>query len=577
MTASIEQIKGQVFDQVGTNRLGDLEIAAEFAYRDMERLGKVLGERRGHGLPAIALMDKYLFQLEVMRNILPNLNPEHMLQLGKVHDYRMAKPGTQGLEDLLHDVHAAFKSGVDSIEIHGIRTLNVDFTEEDNQKALFTWNGHENCYGELPATAKAVLDAIPLTELRRSKEPVWVENDPALHLNMVPQRLDERTRRIYELRKNAQVSTNATTILQLLQNRGMFNLLETDPLYDELLLRLVAFEPAGNVNYMEDEPVLFVKLSHTYQQILNEFKDKVPPCVFPFLDDVFMRYAQKSPRWQDGPGCYGPIWKGSELEQEGVAPQDLFRPGSGVSVLSRYAGMEEFHEAEAPVRHVHDSNSALHDAVNHGIATELNLIAAKVWHGLNGKTGLSQEEVKMHVQKFLDNLGTEEEIVAKMARIFYEQEHPTESFASTAQEPPLAEKFNSVVKGVDAVVPDLLREVINELGMLRRELKSPPGVKWGLDSFLCEPGIATAHRGSSITVSLPRGDLDSIESVESKLTEGSLGVYELLVNGKPGRLMVDLSAYPANEAHAMFHDFRKAWGAYWDRKTMEEQKLGREE
>ncbi|MNM24605.1 hypothetical protein D3C81_350380 [compost metagenome] len=571
MTASKGQAMGQEFDRIGTNRLTDMEIAAEFAYRDMERLGNVLGELRGRGLPAIALMDKYLVHLELMRNIQPNLNPEHMVKLTGFIDYRHALTGTKTLEDLLHDVRSAYESGQDNIEIHGIRSLHTQHLDHDSMVATGCWSGDENRYGEMPASGKAALAELPVPSVRREPDrPIdWSK------LVKVPRQLTETEVQVTQLAKNPRVSTNATMLIHLLENRGLFSLLEHEGLFNLLLRRIAKLDEVKNVDYMEDEPVLFVKLSSTYQALQNEFKTgKVPPCELPeFLDDLFMEYAKTEPRWQDGPGCYGPVWKGSVLESEGVAPREVFRPGSSQNVISRYVGMEPF----APEHHVHDSNSALHDAINHGIATELNLIAAKAWHDLNGKTELTKDQIKSRVQKFLDSLGTEEEIIAKMARILHEQEHPTESFAPTAQKSPMAEKFNSIVKGTEAVVPELLREVINELGMLRRELKSPPGVKWGLDSFLCEPGIAAAHRGNSITVSLPRGGMDTIESVESKLTEGSLGVYELLVNGKPGRLMIDLSAYPANEAHAMFHDFRKAWGAYCDRKTMEEQKLGREE
>lgn len=157
MTATKEQVMGQEFDRIGTNRLTDMEIAAEFAYRDMERLGNMVGERRGQSLPAIQLMNKHLFHLEVLRNVRPNLNPEHMVKLTGFIDYRQALTGTKTLEDLLHDVRVAYESGQDNIEIHGIRSLNTQHLDHDSMVAAGCWSGDENRYGEMPASDKAVL------------------------------------------------------------------------------------------------------------------------------------------------------------------------------------------------------------------------------------------------------------------------------------------------------------------------------------------------------------------------------------------------------------------------------------
>lgn len=52
----------------------------------------------------------------------------------------------------------------------------------------------------------------------------------------------------------------------------------------------------------------------------------------------------------------------------------------------------------------------------------------------------------------------------------------------------------------------------------------------------------------TITITLPKGNLDTIESVESRPIPGHpQGVYDLLVNGQPGRLLIDLSQFNHTE------------------------------
>jgi hypothetical protein len=51
----------------------------------------------------------------------------------------------------------------------------------------------------------------------------------------------------------------------------------------------------------------------------------------------------------------------------------------------------------------------------------------------------------------------------------------------------------------------------------------------------------------TITITLPKGKLDSIESITTRPIEGYPGVSEVLINGEPGRLLVDLSQFENNE------------------------------
>lgn len=51
----------------------------------------------------------------------------------------------------------------------------------------------------------------------------------------------------------------------------------------------------------------------------------------------------------------------------------------------------------------------------------------------------------------------------------------------------------------------------------------------------------------TITVTLPKGDLDTIESITTRPIEGYPGVSEVLINGEPGRLLIDLTQFDNSE------------------------------
>lgn len=51
----------------------------------------------------------------------------------------------------------------------------------------------------------------------------------------------------------------------------------------------------------------------------------------------------------------------------------------------------------------------------------------------------------------------------------------------------------------------------------------------------------------TITIAIPKGNLDSIESVETRTLDDTVGVYELRVNDKPGRLLIDLNCFEHTE------------------------------
>jgi len=52
----------------------------------------------------------------------------------------------------------------------------------------------------------------------------------------------------------------------------------------------------------------------------------------------------------------------------------------------------------------------------------------------------------------------------------------------------------------------------------------------------------------TITVTLPKGNMDTIESVESRSIAGHPhGVYDLLVNDQPGRMLIDFSQFDHTE------------------------------
>lgn len=51
----------------------------------------------------------------------------------------------------------------------------------------------------------------------------------------------------------------------------------------------------------------------------------------------------------------------------------------------------------------------------------------------------------------------------------------------------------------------------------------------------------------TITIAIPKGNLDSIESVETRTLDDMVGVYELRVNDKPGRLLIDLNCFEHTE------------------------------
>lgn len=51
----------------------------------------------------------------------------------------------------------------------------------------------------------------------------------------------------------------------------------------------------------------------------------------------------------------------------------------------------------------------------------------------------------------------------------------------------------------------------------------------------------------TISIVLPKGEMDTIETVESRPIEGYPGVSELLINGQPGSLLIDLTQFENNE------------------------------
>lgn len=55
-------------------------------------------------------------------------------------------------------------------------------------------------------------------------------------------------------------------------------------------------------------------------------------------------------------------------------------------------------------------------------------------------------------------------------------------------------------------------------------------------------------KSANVTVTLPKGDLDTIETIGSIPIERYPGVSELLINGEPGRLLIDLSQFENSEA-----------------------------
>lgn len=126
-----------------------------------------------------------------------------------------------------------------------------------------------------------------------------------------------------DLRKNPRISLPANQIISLLETFGMLSLLERDGLYELLLGRLAGYDKPENINYMEDELGLFVRLSVAYQTILKEFKKKLTPCNLPdYLDDLFWAYAKTNPLWQEGPGAYGSVFRGDTLVEQGGFPQE---------------------------------------------------------------------------------------------------------------------------------------------------------------------------------------------------------------------------------------------------------------
>lgn len=54
-------------------------------------------------------------------------------------------------------------------------------------------------------------------------------------------------------------------------------------------------------------------------------------------------------------------------------------------------------------------------------------------------------------------------------------------------------------------------------------------------------------KGKTITITLPGGDKDTLESIESRPIKGCEGVYEVLLNEESNRLVVDLSVFENTE------------------------------
>lgn len=54
-------------------------------------------------------------------------------------------------------------------------------------------------------------------------------------------------------------------------------------------------------------------------------------------------------------------------------------------------------------------------------------------------------------------------------------------------------------------------------------------------------------KSETISIILPKGEMDTIETVESRPIEGYPGISELLINGQYGRLLIDLSQFENNE------------------------------
>jgi len=54
-------------------------------------------------------------------------------------------------------------------------------------------------------------------------------------------------------------------------------------------------------------------------------------------------------------------------------------------------------------------------------------------------------------------------------------------------------------------------------------------------------------QSETITIVLPKGNQDTIKSVETRTIDDTPGVYELRVNDKPGRLLIDLNSFEQTE------------------------------
>ncbi|OMP14233.1 hypothetical protein COLO4_00150 [Corchorus olitorius] len=510
----------QAFDSNKDNRLSDLQMAAEMARRELERLGKAIHPTQladGHGGLAIPLISKYLGLLEASAKAQQPSSPEAVVNKVGVYDLQAAVgDGENGLEVLLDQVRQCWASGCNEVHLHGLRQLNPQFREVDLASIQEVWGSHAE---------ESILESVRRPSAEDTK----------------------REERLKMLRRNAPVSATASQLLRALERAGNFTLLEPDQLFDMLLIRLVDGKAAEYRAWPENSPRLFFKLKEAGAVLERQFNEaQVKTFALPeYLDDLFMEYAKQDPQWQEGPGCYGPVWKGNVLISEGISPAEFFRDPS-VKV---------------------GEGSVLKPIVDQALAEHLcQQVVSALEAGFGKQHHLQNETLKSlaGVQRLLEELNPP--LIQVDARA-----GTAESFASTSQVSPMAEKFNAIVKpsgSIQAAVVDyimrsgsipgtegvykVLCQPEHQLVLVDveyfRKFQCPSTVVWNAALMVADTMLDNPeHEQGIVTFTLPKGSMDSIESIESKPCADSAGVSDLLINGQRGRLMIDLGKYQFTE------------------------------
>lgn len=342
------------------------------------------------------------------------------------------------------------------------------------------------------------------------------------------------------LRTEPHAAQAASSLLHLIESRSTILLLEREPLLDLLLLRVTGFLAPTEVVVRRDgwTPKLFDKLSNAYRTVQEYFRAPngchIPPCALPeFLDDVFMAYATLNPRWYDGPGAGSPLYEGDARIK--VMPRHLVRDFFARTESPTPGELEALKTVDWYREAIQRLRDDPHTAQNAGPVLDL------AERNLEG-------ECPDEARSIIDNLENLRLRSQTLTEALQQDAQPIEIHRGPSVEVPNESVLHSFS------VEQITKHLNNRLNENWKDPTAP-----------------------MVIVEIPKGSKDTIDSVGSRKVEGTRGIFEFLVNNEPGRLMVDMTQYPPTEAHEMYHDFRKAWGAYWDARVAKESKLGRSE